>query len=150
VGEAQPPRVIQSGPNNRVGKHNFYLKDILGEAAAAAARTDTSLANATGGSSGAEASSRHWSPPPAPSCWSSGCLLAAPAARCCELGAGYYAARTDKDKPATTSGNWKHSGSPSPLPSRPNLMSGINRRSPARVCCRAHFVSREGGVPGAV
>jgi transposase len=40
------PRTIQSGPRNRAGrtgKGNPYLKAILGEAAAAAARTDTFL-----------------------------------------------------------------------------------------------------------
>jgi transposase len=40
------PRTIQSGPKNRsgkTGKGNPYLKGILGEAAAAAARTDTFL-----------------------------------------------------------------------------------------------------------
>jgi hypothetical protein len=38
------PRVIQSGPRSRGGKTgrgNAYLKGVLGEAAAAAARTDT-------------------------------------------------------------------------------------------------------------
>jgi transposase len=40
------PRTIQSGPKNRsgqTGKGNPYLKSILGEAAAAASRTDTFL-----------------------------------------------------------------------------------------------------------
>jgi transposase len=40
------PRTIQSGPRSRsgkTGKGNPYLKGILGEAAAAAARTDTFL-----------------------------------------------------------------------------------------------------------
>jgi transposase len=40
------PRTIQSGPKNkagRTGKGNPYLKGILGEAATAAARTDTFL-----------------------------------------------------------------------------------------------------------
>ena len=40
------PRTIQSGPKSRsgkTGKGNPYLKGLLGEAAAAAARTDTFL-----------------------------------------------------------------------------------------------------------
>ena len=40
------PRTIQSGPRRRsgkTGKGNHYLKSVLGEAAAAAAKTDTFL-----------------------------------------------------------------------------------------------------------
>ena len=40
------PRTVQSGPRNRAGKTgkgNPYLKGVLGEAAAAAAKTDTFL-----------------------------------------------------------------------------------------------------------
>jgi transposase len=65
------PRTIQSGTKSRsgrTGRGNPYLKGILGEAAAAAAKTDTfPWASATGAWSGASASSRPWSPSPAPS-----------------------------------------------------------------------------------
>jgi transposase len=49
------PRTIQSGAKNRsgrTGKGNPYLKGALGEAAAAAARTDTFLGAGRGGFSG--------------------------------------------------------------------------------------------------
>ena len=50
------------------GKGNPYLKGVLGEVAAAAAKTDTfPWASATAAWSGASASSRPWSPSPAPS-----------------------------------------------------------------------------------
>ena len=65
------PRTIQSGATRRAGptgKGNPYLKGVLGEAAAAAAKTDTfSLASVTAAWSGASASSRPWSRSPAPS-----------------------------------------------------------------------------------
>ena len=53
------PRTIQSGATHRggkTGKGNPYLKGVLGEAAAVAARTDTSSENATGASSNVAAS----------------------------------------------------------------------------------------------
>ena len=50
------------------GKGNPYLKGVLGEVAAAAAKTDTfPWASATAAWSGASASSRPWSPSPGPS-----------------------------------------------------------------------------------
>ena len=58
------PRTIQSGPVTRAGKTgkgNPYLKGALGEAAAAAAKTNTFLGNATVASSNAAANSRPWS-----------------------------------------------------------------------------------------
>jgi transposase len=65
------PRTIQSGAKRRAGttgKGNPYLKSVLGEVAAAAAKTDTfPWASATAAWSGASASSRPWSPSPAPS-----------------------------------------------------------------------------------
>ena len=67
------PRTIQSGPvirGGKTGKGNPYLKAALGEAAAAAARTDTFLGSATGASSNAAAGSTLSSRSPAPS-WSS-------------------------------------------------------------------------------
>jgi transposase len=63
------PRTIQSGAKHRggaTGKGNPYLKAALGEAAAAAAKTDTfPWASATAAWSGASASSKRWSPSPA-------------------------------------------------------------------------------------
>jgi transposase len=63
------PRTIQSGATRRAGatgKGNPYLKGVLGEVAAAAAKTDTfPWASATVAWSGASASSRPWSPSPA-------------------------------------------------------------------------------------
>ena len=44
MGETVPDRTIQSGgkePSGKAGKGNPYLKGVLGEIAAAAARTDT-------------------------------------------------------------------------------------------------------------
>ena len=118
------PRTIQSGAKNRAGqtgKGNPYLKGILGEAAAAAARTDTFLGERyrrivkrRGKLKALVAIARSilviiWH------------LLAGPAARYHDLGAGYYASRTDKDKkPATTSASSKPSGSPSPSPPPPD------------------------------
>jgi transposase len=95
------PRAIQSGPRNRAGrtgKGNPYLRGILGEAAAAAARTDTFLGERyrrivrrRGKLKALVAIARTiliiiWH------------LLASPAARFRDLGAGYYASRTSKDK----------------------------------------------------
>ena len=95
------PRTIQSGPKNRSGKTgrgNPYLKGALGEAATAAAKTGTFLGE------------RYWRIVKRRGklralvavarsilviIWH---LLADPAARYCDLGSGYYASRTDKDR----------------------------------------------------
>jgi transposase len=92
------PRTIQSGARSRggrTGKGNPYLKGILGEAAAAAAKTDTflgeryrRLVKRVGKLKALVAVARSilviiWH------------LLADPAARYHDLGAGYYASRTD-------------------------------------------------------
>ena len=64
------PRTVQSGARNRAGqtgKGNPYLKGILGEAAAAAGKTDTFLGERYRRLVSAAASSRPWSPSPAPS-----------------------------------------------------------------------------------
>jgi transposase len=95
------PRTIQSGPRSssgRTGKGNPYLKGALGEAAAAAARTDSFLGERyrrivrrRGKLRALVAVARSilvivWN------------LLADPAARFRELGAGHYASRTDTDR----------------------------------------------------
>ena len=95
------PRTIQSGARSRggrTGKGNPYLKGVLGEAAAAAAKTDTFLGERyrrivrrRGKLKALVAVARSilviiWH------------LLADPAATFHDLGAGYYASRTDKDK----------------------------------------------------
>ena len=95
------PRTIQSGPGSssgRTGKGNPYLKGALGEAAAAAARTDSFLGERyrrivrrRGKLRAMVAVARSilvivWN------------LLADPAARFRELGAGHYASRTDTDR----------------------------------------------------
>jgi transposase len=95
------PRTIQSGPRSRsgkTGKGNPYLKGILGEAAAAAARTDTFLGERyrrivkhRGKLKALVAVARSilviiWH------------LLADPAARYHDLGASYHASRTDPGK----------------------------------------------------
>jgi transposase len=63
------PRTIQSGAKHRAattGKGNPYLKGVLGEVAAAAAKTDTfPSGNATAAWSAASANSKLWSPSPA-------------------------------------------------------------------------------------
>ena len=97
------PRTIQSGTRNRAGrtgKGNPYLKAILGEAAAAAARTDTFLGERyrrivrrRGKLRALVAIARTilviiWH------------LLASRTARFRDLGAGYYASRIDKEKKA--------------------------------------------------
>jgi transposase len=97
------PRIIQSGTKTRsgvTGKGNPYLKAILGEAAAAAAKTDTflgeryrRLVKRRGKLKALVAVARSilvivWH------------LLADPTARYHDLGAGYYASRIDKDKKA--------------------------------------------------
>jgi len=95
------PRTIQSGPKSRsgkTGKGNPCLKGALGEAAAAAARTDTfpgercrRIVKRRGKLKALVAVARSilviiWH------------LLADPGASFHELGAGYYASRTDKDR----------------------------------------------------
>ena len=62
------PRTIQSGTTRRAGttgKGSPSLKSALGEAATAAAKTDTSSASATAAWSGASARAKPWSPSPA-------------------------------------------------------------------------------------
>ena len=95
------PRTIQSGTSSRsgrTGKGNPYLKGILGEAAAAAARTGTfpgeryrRIAKRRGKLKALVAVARSilviiWN------------LLASPAARHHDLGSGYHASRTDTGK----------------------------------------------------
>jgi len=95
------PRTIQSGARSRsgrTGKGNPYLKGILGEAAAAAAKTGTflgeryrRLVKRIGKLKALVAVARSilviiWH------------LLADPTARYQDLGAGYYASRTGKDR----------------------------------------------------
>ncbi len=97
------PRTIQSGAKNssgKTGKGNPYLKGILGEAAAAAARTDTflgeryrRLVKRIGKLKALVAVARSilviiWH------------LLSDPAARFCELGSAYHASRTDTQRKA--------------------------------------------------
>jgi transposase len=97
------PRTIQSGARSRAGrtgKGNPYLKGMLGEAAAAAAKTDTFLGERyrrivkrRGKLKALVAIARTilviiWH------------LLADRAARYHDLGAGYYASRIDKDRKA--------------------------------------------------
>jgi transposase len=97
------PRTIQSGASNRsgkTGKGNPYLKGALGEAAAAAARTDTflgeryrRLARRIGKLKALVAVARSilviiWH------------LLSDPAARFCELGSAYHASRTSTQRKA--------------------------------------------------
>ena len=97
------PRTLQSGATRRAaktGKGNPYLKGVLGEAAAAAAKTDTflgeryrRLVKRRGKLKALVAIARSilvivWH------------LLADPTARYHDLGAGYYASRIDKDKKA--------------------------------------------------
>jgi transposase len=96
-----PPRTIQSGARSRggrTGKGNPYLKGILGEAAAAAAKTGSflgeryrRLVKRIGKLKALVAVARSilviiWH------------LLADPAARYTDLGAGYYASRTGNDR----------------------------------------------------
>ena len=95
------PSARQSGPRTRTGKKNQgdgWLRGALGQAATSAARTTTFLgeryhriARRRGKTKAQVAVARSilviiWH------------LLADPAARFTDLGAGYYQARTDKDK----------------------------------------------------
>ena len=97
------PRTIQSGTKTRAGatgKGNPYLRGVLGEAAAAAAKTDTflgeryrRLVKRRGKLKALVAIARSI----LVSIWH---LLADPAARYHDLGAGYYTDRIDKGKKA--------------------------------------------------
>ena len=95
------PRTVQSGARSRAGrtgKGNPYLKGVLGEAAAAAGKTDTflgeryrRLVKRRGKLKALVAIARSilvivWH------------LLADRTARYCDLGAGYYASRIDKNR----------------------------------------------------
>ncbi len=137
------PRTIQSGATRRAGttgKGNPYLKGVLGEVAAAAAKTDTflgeryrRLVRRIGKLKALVAIARSilvivWH------------LLADPTARYHDLGAGYHTSRIDKDRrPAPTSANSRRwaTASPSPrppdprptTPSRP--VAGVAALSPA-------------------
>ena len=97
------PRTVQSGARSRAGrtgKGNPYLKGILGEAAAAAGKTDTflgeryrRLARRRGKLKALVAVARSilviiWH------------LLSDRTARFRDLGSGYYASRTDKERKA--------------------------------------------------
>lgn len=97
------PRTIQSGASSRsgrTGKGNPYLKGVLGEAAASAARTDTFLGERyrrivrrRGKLKALVAVARSilviiWN------------LLTSPAARYQDLGAGYHTSRMDEGKKA--------------------------------------------------
>ena len=133
------PRTIQSGARSRggrTGKGNPYLKGLLGEAAAAAAKTDTFLGERyrrivrrRGKLKALVAVARSilviiWH------------LLADPAATFCDLGSGYYASRTDKDRKARNHIRQLEAlGSPSPSPTPPDLhpKPRSRGRSPARV-----------------
>ncbi len=99
------PRTIQSGPRNRsgqTGKGNPYLKSVLGEAAAAASRTDTflgeryrRLVKRRGKLKALVAVARSilviiWQ------------LLADPAARYHDLGRDYHNTRIDKNRKVRT------------------------------------------------
>jgi transposase len=99
------PRTIQSGAKRRsgtTGKANPYLKGVLGEVAAAAAKTDTflgeryrRLVRRIGKLKALVAVARSilvivWH------------LLADPTARFCDLGADYHARRIDKDRKTRT------------------------------------------------
>ncbi len=97
------PRTIQSGATSRsgkTGKGNTYLKGLLGEAAAPAARTDTflggryrRLVKRIGKLKALVAVARSilviiWH------------LLSDPATRFCELGSGYHASHIDTQRKA--------------------------------------------------
>ena len=113
------PRTIQSGAKHRAGttgKGNPYLKGVLGEAAAAAAKTNTfPWASATGAWSNAAASSKPWSPSPDPSWSSSGtCSPIPPHGSTTLARTSTPTAPTPIARPATTSASCRRSGSPSP------------------------------------
>ena len=93
------PRTIQSGAKNRSGKTGRGNRSRAPWARSRPPRRRPipSSASATGGSSNAAASSGPWSPARSilVIIWH---LLADPAARFRDLGAGYHASRTDKDR----------------------------------------------------
>jgi hypothetical protein len=137
------PRTIQSGAKNRsgkAGKGNPYLKGVLGEIATAAAKTSTFLGERyrrivkrRGKLKALVAVARTilviiWH------------LLANPATRFYDLGAGYYETRIDKGrKAAITSGNSKRSDTPLPWLPQPEAyhLTAPDRRQLAGVRCRA-------------
>jgi transposase len=125
------PKTVQSGAKNRsgkTGKGNPYLKGVLGEAAAAAGKTDAflgeryrRLARRRGKLKALVAIARSilviiWH------------LLADRATRYQDLGAGYHASRIDKNaRPATTSASSKPSATPSPSPRQPDHRATTTR-----------------------
>ena len=140
------PRTIQSGAQHRsgkTGKGNPYLKGVLGEAAAAAAKTDTflgeryrRLVKRRGKLKALVAVARTilvivWH------------LLADPAARFHDLGSGYYASRIDKDKkdpqprPATRSARLHRHPRPGRLTADRSPHHRRGPRSPLRRRCRS-------------
>ena len=118
------PQTVQSGAKNRpgkTGKGNPYLKGVLGEAAAAAGKTDTFLGNATGAWPAAAASSKPWSPPPARSWSSSGtCSPTAAAATATSVPVTTPAGSTRTARCATTFASTKPSATPSTSPRLPD------------------------------
>ena len=116
------PRTIQSGPRHRAGKTgkgNPYLKGVLGEAAAAAPRPTPSSAPATDAWSNDGASSKPWSPSPAPSWSSSGtCSPTPPPATTTSAPTTTPAGSTPNAAPAATSANSRPSATTSPSPRR--------------------------------
>ena len=152
------PRTIQSGATRRAGttgKGNPYLKAALGEAATAAAKTDTflgeryrRLVRRIGKGKALVAVARSilvivWH------------LLADPTARFHDLGADYHASRIDRDrKPATWCPSSRRSAtrspsSPPPDPQHPadpaltNYRPGVGCHPPRR----GHFPVRMGSLP---
>jgi len=125
------PRTLQSGATRRAGKTgkgNPYLKGVLGEAAAAAAKTDTflgeryrRLVKRRGKLKALVAIARSilvivWH------------LLADRATRYCDLGPiTTPAASTRTARPATTSASWRPSATPSPSPRQPDHHATFTR-----------------------
>jgi Transposase IS116/IS110/IS902 family len=117
------PRTIQSGASNRsgrTGKGDPYLKGVLGEAAAAAAKTDTFP-----GERYRRIVERHSKLKAlvavAPSCSSSGiCSPTPPPATTTSAPATTPAASTRTVSSATTSGRSKRPATPSPSPRPPD------------------------------
>src|SRR5664280_1577483 len=118
------PRTIQSGAKNRAGKTgkgNRYLKGVLGEAAAATARTNTFLGARYRRLARRIGKLQASSPSPAPSSSSSGTYSPTPPAATTisapsssTTGSGPNAARS------TTSASSRRSASPSPSPQPPD------------------------------
>src|SRR4029450_13204130 len=153
------PRTIQSGATRRAappGKGNPYLKGVLGEVAAAAAKTDTflgeryrRLVRRIGKLKALVAVARSilvivWH------------LLADPTARFHDLGAGYYPSRIDKDR--KTRNHVLHpqalapraplppAPSPAPAPRPVHTSTGRGRLSPA--LARRSFSGQDSTAPG--